>query len=427
VNERLRSLADLPVLGYAIRWLAALARLPGTLRSQGESIRQVHDWVHQAAPGLAQVTAAQSRSDAVLEKIAGDLAEVARIARESHAQGTWLTERSQALAAALEGTDGRAAQLRAGLDRHVPTILQQLAESENNIRNLKQWFDVMARDSATQRESLDCLARSAGADRATLEALAASIPAKVDAGDVERLVAERVADLDRRMEAVLPVIESTKAGHLALQETVRYLLQRVEFVRRETLFELRYGKAHGAGQSPHAEPRILAPEKLASARRSGLRVNLGCGHVPMEGYVNVDQRELPGVDVVADANRLPFDPGSIAEIFSSHMLEHFPREQLRRELLPYWRSLVADGGTFRAVVPDADSMIRKYGRGEMSWEDLREVTFGSQDYSGDFHYDMFTTESLGELLREAGFRDPQFPVVGRINGRCLEMEVVARK
>ncbi len=413
MNERLRSIADVPVLGYAIRWLAALARLPNTLRSQGESIRQVHDWVHQAAPGLDQVTAAQSRNGAVLEKIAGDLAEVARIARESHAQGAWLTERSQALAAALEGTDARAALLRAGLDRHVPTILQQLAANEDNIRNLKHWFDTLARDFAAQRESLD--------------ALAASVHEKVDAGDLERLLTGRVADLDRRIEAALPVIESTSAGHLALQETVRYLLQRVEFVRRETLFELRYGKAGGADPSPRAEPRILAPEKLERARRSGLRINLGCGHIPMEGYVNVDQRELPGVDVVADADRLPFDPGSIAEVFSSHMLEHFPREQLRRELLPYWRSLMADGGTFRAVVPDADSMIRKYGRGEMSWEDLREVTFGGQDYSGDFHYDMFTTESLGDLLREAGFRDPQFPVVGRPNGRCLEMEVVARK
>ena len=55
---------------------------------------------------------------------------------------------------------------------------------------------------------------------------------------------------------------------------------------------------------------------------------------PMEGYVNVDMRELPGIDVVATVDDLPFEPGTLDEIFSSHTLEHFPQEVLRRQLLP---------------------------------------------------------------------------------------------
>ena len=38
---------------------------------------------------------------------------------------------------------------------------------------------------------------------------------------------------------------------------------------------------------------------------------------------------------------------------------------------------------------------------------------------------MFTPESLKALLEEAGFRDVAFPVIGRPNGRCYEMEVSA--
>jgi len=38
--------------------------------------------------------------------------------------------------------------------------------------------------------------------------------------------------------------------------------------------------------------RVIASEKLAAAQTIGLRINLGCGHIPLEGYVNVDQREL---------------------------------------------------------------------------------------------------------------------------------------
>ena len=45
-------------------------------------------------------------------------------------------------------------------------------------------------------------------------------------------------------------------------------------------------------------------------------------------------RDLPGVDVVAKAGDLPFEPGSVDEIYSAHLLEHFPQEAMRRRLLP---------------------------------------------------------------------------------------------
>ena len=437
MNEKLKSLAAVPVLGYAIRWLAALARLPNTLRTQGESIRQVHDWVHQAGPGLVRLTEAQARQDALLEKFAADLADVARIARESHAQATWLTERYLALAEALEKTDSRAALVRAGLDRHLPTILVQLAAQETHTRNLKDWFDTLSRGADAQGARVESLARATEADRAGVESLAtrasnaeAAIEAlsssRVAGEELARVVAERTADIEQRLSSAAPVIEETRAGLLGLQETAHYLLNRVEFVRRETLFELRYGGLQDPAGSVETVTRVVNADKVERAKREGLRLNIGCGHIALEGYVNVDRREVPGVDVVAEVDRLPFDPGTVAELFSAHLLEHFPREQLRREMLPYWKSLLARDGVFRAVVPDAGTMIEKFQGGQMPWDDLREVTFGGQDYAGDFHFDMFTAGSLGDLLREAGFRDVQVPVVGRANGKCFELEISAR-
>jgi hypothetical protein len=41
-------------------------------------------------------------------------------------------------------------------------------------------------------------------------------------------------------------------------------------------------------------------------------LNLGSGSNPMPGAVNVDIRALPGVDVVANANMLPFSNGTFA-------------------------------------------------------------------------------------------------------------------
>lgn len=42
-----------------------------------------------------------------------------------------------------------------------------------------------------------------------------------------------------------------------------------------------------------------------------------------------------------------------------------------------------------------------YLAGEYPFEQLREVTFGGQDYDGDFHYNTLTTGT--KLLKEAGF------------------------
>ena len=194
------------------------------------------------------------------------------------------------------------------------------------------------------------------------------------------------------------------------------------------MFELRYGSAASKSDSvSDIEPRILNQSKVDAARTDGLRINLGSGHIPVDGYVNVDLRELPNVDVVADVEHLPFAEGELKEIMSAHMLEHFPQEQLRRTLLPYWHRLLQPGGVFRAIVPDAEAMMREYSRGKYPYADLREVMYGGQDYDGDFHFNMFTPGSLDAVLREAHFIDVEIVAEGRKNGQCYEFEITAMK
>ena len=134
-------------------------------------------------------------------------------------------------------------------------------------------------------------------------------------------------------------------------------------------------------------------------------------------------RELPGVDVVADAAGLPFEPGMVAELHSAHLLEHFPVEHLRRVVLPHWHGLLRQGGELRAIVPDAEAMLADFAAREMSFDDLREVTYGLQDYDGDYHFNMFSRDQLAGLLREAGFVEVAFAAQARRNGKCREMEI----
>lgn len=226
------------------------------------------------------------------------------------------------------------------------------------------------------------------------------------------------------------------AQHRSARQTedrFQQLRERIEWVRSEMLFELRHvarivSPTPAGHRSPTTEPlapRILNPDKLASQQQA-VRLNLGCGHLIDAERLNVDTRELPGVDLLADVADLPFDPGTLAEIHAAHLLEHFPEQYLRDRLLPYWHGLLRPDGELRLIVPDALAMLDAYREGRTTFADLRLVTFGGQDYDGDFHYTMFSPDSLKALLERGGFRSSELVTRARANGVCLEMEILAR-
>lgn len=359
--------------------------------------------------------------------------------------------RAEYLARAVQpGVDNTpTSQLLANLDhrglfesQQLPTLLQALADvnhrqlaSDNDRDNLVKSAPVALRTMARELKQLqDALANMQAELRDGLDALAQANNERIDAiGTRADAAGQRAAELAGRVDEVSGALErvgSEARGDIAtVKESVGYLLGRVEFVRRELMFEMRYGASAPVSEEDtlKAETAIVAPEKVEAARRDGLRLNLGCGHVPLDGYLNVDRRALPGVDIVAEVDGLPFADGEVQEIFSSHLLEHFPQEQLRRALLPYYFRLIKSGGQFHAVVPDAEAMIREYAKGDYPYDAMREVMYGGQDYDGDFHFNMFTPASLSELLVEAGFVNPKVIAAGRKNGQCYEFEITADK
>jgi hypothetical protein len=53
--------------------------------------------------------------------------------------------------------------------------------------------------------------------------------------------------------------------------------------------------------------------------------------------------------------------------------------------------------------------------------------FGGQDYIGDYHYALYTPDSLSALLQGAGFRSVRVMTQGRRNGLFYEFEIAADK
>jgi predicted SAM-dependent methyltransferase len=244
-------------------------------------------------------------------------------------------------------------------------------------------------------------------------------------------LASGVAELDRRLgewSARDQVHLQNLGRDLAslsqvLHERIATVERRGEFIRKELMLEVRYG-GRSSGLEPGVEAKIVNPEKLDG---DVLRLNVGSGHIQLDDFVNVDGRALDGIDVVADARQLPFDPDSVDVIRSAHLLEHFPSDELELVVLPHWRALLKPGGTLSAIVPDAEATISAYVDGTITFDELRTVTFGDQEYEGDFHFTMFSRQGLVDALERAGFRDVQVIEAGRRNGLCYEMEFSARK
>lgn len=78
------------------------------------------------------------------------------------------------------------------------------------------------------------------------------------------------------------------------------------------------------------------------------RINLGSGNEPLTGWINVDRRQIPGVNVAADVTQLPFRPGAVDRVIASSVLEHFLDPY---EVLDQVHLLLCPDGTLDVRVP----------------------------------------------------------------------------
>lgn len=115
----------------------------------------------------------------------------------------------------------------------------------------------------------------------------------------------------------------------------------------------------------------------APRRPAPRRLHLGCGRDILEGWLNLDSRPGPGVEVVADldgcgATPLPFAADSFDEFFGRHVIEHV-RDVLA--LMQELHRVAAQGATAVFHVP--------YGSSDDADEDPTHVR---RCFPNSFHY-----------------------------------------
>lgn len=126
-----------------------------------------------------------------------------------------------------------------------------------------------------------------------------------------------------------------------------------------------------------------------------MRLNLGCGGLPLKGYTNVDLHN-EAADVVGDVRSLQFQ--DVAEVVMYHLLEHLERKDTI-PVLQRIRSWMLNRAPITVEVPDMAAIM---AAPRLQW--VSDI-YGSQEHDGEFHKNGFDAYSLAWVMREAGFHD----------------------
>jgi len=132
-----------------------------------------------------------------------------------------------------------------------------------------------------------------------------------------------------------------------------------------------------------------------------MKLHLGCGKKILPGYINIDAQNTG--DVQCDIRKLEYDDSSIDEIYSSHVLEHFGRHEVK-SVLKEWSRVIKPGGKIYIAVPDIESAISYYNK-TGNIEALYGQFWGGQRNKYDHHNFGFTFKTLSEILESCGFEN----------------------
>lgn len=151
------------------------------------------------------------------------------------------------------------------------------------------------------------------------------------------------------------------------------------------------------------------PQPLASAAAPGAvrRLHIG-GTVRVEGWEVLNALAGPCVDHLGNANDLGrFADGTFAELYASHVVEHFDYMNELQATLTEWQRVLQPGGLLHVSVPDLDVLCQlMLARDQLSMLErfmVMRMMFGGHVDRYDHHSVGLNEEFLRHFLSAAGF------------------------
>lgn len=133
-----------------------------------------------------------------------------------------------------------------------------------------------------------------------------------------------------------------------------------------------------------------------------MKLNIGCGHKYLEGYLNVDAGIDSLADARMDAHDLQFASSSVDSIVASQLIEHLGFFKSKYFLAECFRVL-RPGGVIRLETPDIERTLEVFLAGDrVAREAALQWVYGAET-TGMQHRFCFPLELLREVTAEIGF------------------------
>lgn len=144
-----------------------------------------------------------------------------------------------------------------------------------------------------------------------------------------------------------------------------------------------------------------------------IKLEIGAGKKPRTDFITCDIRDLENVDVKCDTKNLPYENGTVDEIYSRHLIEHFSFRDFLIVLKEWNRVLKIDGEVYiicpnlmwhleQIVNGSHESFFTKErGKNDRYWG--FGSLFGWQQNEHDFHKFGYYFELLKDVLEKMGF------------------------
>ena len=154
----------------------------------------------------------------------------------------------------------------------------------------------------------------------------------------------------------------------------------------------------------------------ALQRQRSLRIHLGCGDDRLPGFVNIDYRPTPAVDVAMDLSLPRLADGSVSLAFSNAFFEHLYRPARAPHLQRMRRALAPGGAICYMGIPYFPNIARLYverGPGTagpvFDLYNVYRYTHGEPEgqaawWIGQLHKSLFDEDEVAALLAHSGFR-----------------------
>lgn len=124
-----------------------------------------------------------------------------------------------------------------------------------------------------------------------------------------------------------------------------------------------------------------------------VRLNLGCGHKMVEGYINVDSVDRFNPDFVHDLSKpLPFPVKSVLEIMAMDIFEHFDK-YMRYVVMENWANILVMGGKIILQVPNIAQILTLANK--VNIEIVLELIYGENMIASDTYSSHYGNHKWG--------------------------------